>query len=106
MARPNSPTSSAFHFTAHMARHSLGTWLNEDGAGLRTIMEALGHADVHSSIRYQSADVEIVRAAINKVVHVYRSGKHYEVEFCLDNQSLTDAFSEDELELVDDRRKA
>lgn len=56
-----------FHFTAHMARHSLGTWLNEDGAGLRTIMEALGHADVHSSIRYQGANVEIVRAAINKV---------------------------------------
>lgn len=55
------------HFTAHMARHSLGTWLNEDGAGLRTIMEALGHADVHSSIRYQGANVEIVRAAINKV---------------------------------------
>jgi integrase len=55
------------HFTAHMARHSLGTWLNEDGAGLRTIMEALGHADVHSSIRYQGASVEIVRAAINKV---------------------------------------
>jgi integrase len=50
-------------FTPHMARHSLGTWLNADGAGLRTIMSTLGHADPKSSIRYQSADIEIVRAA-------------------------------------------
>lgn len=50
-------------FTPHMARHSLGTWLNESGAGMTTIMAALGHADIKSSARYQSADVEIVRAA-------------------------------------------
>ena len=50
-------------FTPHMARHSVGTWLNEGGAGLRTIMAALGHNDPKSSIRYQTADVEIVRAA-------------------------------------------
>jgi integrase len=50
-------------FTPHMARHSVGTWLNEQGAGLRTIMAALGHADPKSSIRYQMADVEVIRAA-------------------------------------------
>ena len=50
-------------FTPHMARHSLGTWLNEGGAGLRTIMGALHHRDPQSSIRYQMADVEIIRAA-------------------------------------------
>ena len=50
-------------FTPHMARHSVGTWLNESGAGLRTIMAALFHHDPQSSIRYQTADVEIVRAA-------------------------------------------
>ena len=55
------------NFTAHMARHSLATWLAQDGAALRTIMDALGHADVHSSMRYQGSDVETVRAAINKV---------------------------------------
>jgi len=54
-------------FTPHMARHSLGTWLNGSGAGLRTIMAALGHADAKSSIRYQDADVEIVRAASQKL---------------------------------------
>jgi integrase len=54
-------------FTPHMARHSRGRWLNETGAGLRTIMEALGHDDPKSSIRYQSADVEMVRAASEKL---------------------------------------
>lgn len=54
-------------FTPHMARHSRGTWLNEAGAGLRTIMDALGHADPKSSIRYQSADVEVIRAATRKL---------------------------------------
>lgn len=51
-------------FTPHMARHSLGTWLNESGAGLRTIMGALGHKDAKSSMRYQHADVEIIRSAV------------------------------------------
>ena len=50
-------------FTPHMARHSLGTWLNASGAGLKTIMAALGHKDAKSSIRYQAADIEVVRAA-------------------------------------------
>ncbi|MDB5406603.1 MAG: integrase/recombinase family protein [Rhodospirillales bacterium] len=54
-------------FTPHMARHSLGTWLNAQGAGLKTIMAALGHADPKSSMRYQTADVEIVRQAGAKV---------------------------------------
>lgn len=56
-------SETALKFTPHMARHSLGTWLNESGAGLKTIMGALGHADAKSSIRYQDADIEIVRAA-------------------------------------------
>lgn len=50
-------------FTPHMARHSLGKWLNEQGAGTRQIMDALGHADVKSSMRYQSTDVEVIRQA-------------------------------------------
>jgi integrase len=54
-------------FTPHVGRHSLGTWLNESGAGLRTIMATLGHQDAKSSIRYQAADIEIVRAAAVKI---------------------------------------
>jgi integrase len=55
-------------FTPHMARHSRGRWLNEAGAGLRTIMDALGHDDPKSSIRYQSADVEMIRSIDEKLV--------------------------------------
>lgn len=54
-------------FTPHMARHSRGTWLNAEGEGLRTIMEALGHKTAKSSLRYQGADIEIVRAANRKL---------------------------------------
>lgn len=48
-------------FTPHMARHSLGKWLNEEGASLRTIMDTLHHKDVKSSARYQSTDIEVIR---------------------------------------------
>ena len=50
-------------FTPHMARHSVGTWLNAGGAGLKTIMAALGHKSAKSSLRYQNADIETVRTA-------------------------------------------
>jgi integrase len=62
-------------FTPHMARHALGTALNAEGAGLRTIMGALGHDDVRSSIRYQAAELEIVRAAAAKAPRLRISGK-------------------------------
>lgn len=48
-------------FTPHMARHSLGKWLNEECASLRTIMDTLHHKDVKSSARYQSTDIEVIR---------------------------------------------
>jgi integrase len=54
-------------FTPHMARHTLGTRLAEGGAALRTIMDALGHADVHSSMRYQAPNLEVVRAELNRI---------------------------------------
>lgn len=50
-------------FTPHMARHTLGKELNDKGEGIRTIMDMLDHADIKSSARYQSTDVEVLRAA-------------------------------------------
>jgi integrase len=47
--------------------HSLGTWLNDGGAGGRTIMAALGHADPKSSARYQSPNVDTIRDAMRKI---------------------------------------
>lgn len=55
-------------FTPHMARHSLGKWLNESGASLRTIMDQLDHTSPDSSIRYQSTDLEVLAAAVTKAL--------------------------------------
>lgn len=54
-------------FAPHMARHSLGKALNRSGAGLKTIMGALDHSDPASSLRYQDADLEIVRETLAKM---------------------------------------
>lgn len=54
-------------FTPHMARHTLGTVLNANGEGLRTIMEALDHSQASSSLIYQKGDVQIVRSALERV---------------------------------------
>jgi integrase len=54
-------------FTPHMARHSLGKWLNESGVSLRTIMDTLHHHDPKSSVRYQSTDAEAIRAAGRRI---------------------------------------
>jgi len=55
-------------FTPHMARHTRGRYLNATGAGLRTIMQALGQDDPKSAIRYTDADIEVVRAAQRKAI--------------------------------------
>lgn len=48
-------------FTPHMARHRLGRDLNASGAGLRTIMDALGQKSPKAALRYMSEDVDSVR---------------------------------------------
>lgn len=65
---------SGVDFTPHMARHSVGSWLNDAGAGLKTIMATLGHADPKSSMRYQDADVETIRRAWDRVGNVGKQG--------------------------------
>lgn len=57
-------------FTPHMARHSVGTWMSESGASLRAIMDALGHLDVKSSLRYQSGNIELVRREMGRAISV------------------------------------
>ena len=50
-----------------MARHTLGTMMAANGESLRAIMAALGHTQASSSLRYQAADIEMVRAATGRV---------------------------------------
>jgi integrase len=51
------------HMTPHMARHSMATWLVQDGVTTATIMEAGGWKDVKSVLRYGRANLAEVRAA-------------------------------------------
>ena len=53
-------------FTPHMARHYGGKLLNWNGEGLKTIMGALDHSDAKSSLRYQDADQDIIREAMER----------------------------------------
>lgn len=58
---------TGIYFTAHMARHTLGTLMAINGENTRAIMSALGHTTPMMSLRYQKADVEMTRGAINRV---------------------------------------
>jgi hypothetical protein len=49
-----------------MARHYGGKLLNRNGEGLKTIMSALDHSDVKSSLRYQDADQDVIREAMER----------------------------------------
>lgn len=50
-------------FTPHMARHTLGTALNEADQGPKTVGAVLGHLDVKSTMRYTAVDLRTQRAA-------------------------------------------
>jgi len=58
---------TGIYFTAHMARHTLGTMMALNREPLKAIMQTLGHTTPMMSLRYQKADVEMVRGAINRV---------------------------------------
>ena len=59
-------------FTPHMARHRLGKDMNATGAGLKTIMRALGQSSEKSASRYASADIDAVRRIMDKMGNTLR----------------------------------
>jgi len=58
-------TRVGVHFTPHMARHTVGARLANNGAALATSMAVLGHRTAASSLRYQGISKSTVRAAVN-----------------------------------------
>jgi integrase len=61
--------------TPHMARHSMATWLVQDGVNTATIMEAGGWRDVKSVLRYGRANLADVRAARGHLPAINRGSK-------------------------------
>ncbi len=55
------------YYTPHMSRHGFATALIEEGADLKSIMEAGGWEDVKSVTRYAHADVEQARRTIGRL---------------------------------------
>jgi hypothetical protein len=54
-------------FTPHMARHSVGKFFGNNGAGIRAVMDRLGQDSVNAAKRYMSADIEAVRSVQGKM---------------------------------------
>jgi len=50
----------------HVLRHSFATHMLENGAGIRTIQELLGHASLSTTQKYTHLDLATIRAAYEK----------------------------------------
>jgi len=62
----NMPQLKRKHISLHVFRHSLAMTLLQSGVDLLTIQAWLGHAQVASTHRYATADVEMMRRGLNK----------------------------------------
>jgi integrase len=61
------PESRKREFVLYLTRHSFGTRLMRATRNTKVVMEAMGHADMKTALRYQHPDtVEIVRAFVNE----------------------------------------
>lgn len=51
----------------HDLRHTVGSWLGMSGASAFVIKEALGHANLHTTVKYTHLDKSVVRNALEDV---------------------------------------
>jgi len=49
----------------YCGRHDFGTRVLNTTGNLKAVMEVMGHKDVHTAMRYQHPELELVRAALN-----------------------------------------
>jgi site-specific recombinase XerD len=66
IARTNTPTLLGKRLHPHCMRHSTAVHLLKSGVDMVTISHWLGHANINTTNRYVSVDLDIKREAINK----------------------------------------
>lgn len=67
LARKNTPTLVGKKLHPHSMRHSTAVHLLKSGVDLVTISHWLGHANINTTNRYASVDLDTKRQAINKI---------------------------------------
>lgn len=70
IAKINMPTLINKKLHPHVMRHSTAVHLLKSGADIVTICHWLGHANINTTNRYISVDLEMKRKAIENVVHM------------------------------------
>jgi len=66
LARKNTPTLLGKRLHPHSMRHSTAVHLLKSGVDMVTISHWLGHANINTTHRYASVDLDMKREAINK----------------------------------------
>jgi site-specific recombinase XerD len=67
IARKNTPTLLNKRLHPHSMRHSTAVHLLKSGVDIVTISHWLGHANINTTNRYMSVDLDMKREAINKI---------------------------------------
>jgi integrase/recombinase XerD len=70
IAKKHLPTLINKKLHPHILRHSTAVHLLQSGVDIVTICHWLGHANINTTNRYISIDLEMKRKAIDKVVHM------------------------------------
>jgi site-specific recombinase XerD len=51
----------------YCGRHDFGTRVLKKTGNLKLVMEAMGHVDVKTAMKYQHPELDIVRSALNEM---------------------------------------
>jgi integrase len=66
MARLSDSKFPPVPLVLYCARHTFGTTAYASTCNLAAVMEAMGHVDVRTTMRYQHQNMDVIRDAINQ----------------------------------------